>query len=407
MDYLILFLEFFFLAIIGKKLGFDSGPFVNFGLIIFGQIYLLYLFHAEALNSETFYKYTLSLLFCLMTFWAVVRSFYRGRVFSQNDFLVTKKQDYLILHVLFLIYLVIQLYQVFLTVQDGGGGVRVIIYKSTLPLVVIHDVLQGAAYFFLAINLIRKKYFYISIIIISLVFSGSKQAPLIFLLELSFLSFLISGVRKISFLKTLAIGCLGFFLSAILFYSGDQSLRSIESFVMYRGDVYRYLFELNYRDNLYGAYDWITYFFHHTVRMIGYKVYDGPIGTMLFSLNYGTPLSETNGGPIIPFYVLFDVLFNDPKLYLYLTCSLFLGYMAGKLFLLGVRLFTNKYNLFSLIIGYWLMQSFYLVIDPTVFSYKFTPVFWIILPPFFIWKILRRKLNKPNNLRVDLNKELI
>jgi hypothetical protein len=177
----------------------------------------------------------------------------------------------------------------------------------------------------------------------------------------------------------------GFILSTLMFYSNDESLFSVQKFLEYRGDIYLYLFKLNLRDNLYQAYDWSTYFFHHSLRMIGLKVYDGPIGTMLFSLSHGTPLIDTFGGPITPFYVVLDILFGNPFLLTFLIVGFSVGYISARLFIFGMRMLKNKKNILSIIIGYWLMQSYYLVIDPTVFSFKLTPVLWLVMIPLVIF----------------------
>lgn len=389
--YLLLGVQLYLLFRIGRVIGFDSGPFINFGLIIFGQIYLAQLYDYNVINTDSYFKYTLSLLCGLASFfWVIKRSnpFKRSlNINFLNDNLLNK------LRPLFFVYLIIQAYHVWLTIESGGGGARVIVAKNILPLIIIHDVLQGAAYMFLAINLINRKYFYFIVVAISCLLSGSKQSVLILIFEMTFISHLCFGRRPFSLFGASLIGLAAFLASALFFYKDDIALQNLEKFIEYRGDIYHYLFNLNLRSELYDAYSWMTYFLHHSFRMVGMKAYDGPIGTMLFSLRDGLPLALTNGGPITPFYVVMDVLFHDPVIYIYLLLGLIVGYISAKIFCAGCSVFISG-NIALILIGYWMMQSWYLITDPTVFSYRFTPIFWILVVPLLIIRLVNICIKK-------------
>jgi hypothetical protein len=392
--YLILALQIFVLVRIGGKFGFDSGPFINFGLIIFGQIYLVQLYCLGLVEFDPFNKYALSLLCGLIAFlWVAKRHNPLGRPLNRG---LLEVGLYKKLHLFFITYLALQIIHVWLTIEAGGGGARVVVAKSILPFVVIHDVLQGAAYMFLAINLMQRKYFYFLIISITCLLSGSKQSVLMLVFEISFICHLCFGKRPFSFFQCCIIGIIGFSASALFFYQDEVVLQNFSKFIEYRGDIYYYLFDMGFRERLYDAYNWASYFLHHSQRMIGLKVYDGPIGTMLFSLRDNLPLAEANGGPITPFFVVFDVLFHDPSLYIYLLASFFIGYLSARIFTAGCLIFTVG-NIKCILIGYWMMQGWFLVTDPTVFSYKFTPIVWILVVPFFVLRIMTSNLKFRNS----------
>lgn len=379
------------LIAIGRRLGFDSGPFVNFGLIVFGQIFLHILYDGGLVAEGDYFSYVAALIAALLFFWIAARRFRGATPAADRDEIDLVSMQ--ACAAVFVIYTAIRVSQVSETLAYGWGGARLIVFKSNLPLTITHDLLQGIAYYYVAVCALRRNLLPLVLIGVLSIMSGSKQSLLIFLLEISFISRLVFGAGFVSLWKLVAVGVAGLVVSVLLFYGDDETFGSLSRFIEYRGDVYLYLFPLGFRDLLYGEYSWTSYFFHHTLRLVGSRVYEGPIGTMFFAHVFGTDLADTHGGPITPFFVVLDILFRAPAAVWYIACGALFGVFAAALFLIGARVFRQRRSLLDLLIGYWLMQSWYLITDPTVFSYRMTPIFWLLvgLMPFLLYRWARRR----------------
>jgi hypothetical protein len=386
-----------FLFKIGKKVGFDSGVFINLGLIIFGLLYLHYIYIYNFTDISIYIKYNLSIIFCEIFLLHFIK---KTSGLHKKNFVLNISYTRL-LYVIFLLYLIIQIYQVFLTFGMGWGGARIIVFKNILPLTILHDLLQGPTYFFVAYNFARKKYFYFIAIGILCLLSGSKQSLLILILEIHFIGRFFLGKILFSIKKGIIFGLLGLAISILFFYQEDNFFETPLNFLAYRGDIYKFLFIEDLRRFAYDYYNPLTYFLHHTFRLFGEKIYDGPIGTLLFSKFYGTDILETAGGPITPFYVVVDVLFNDPNFIIYIVLGVLVGFLTAKIYNLGIILFSKVNKIFLLIIGYWFMQGWYLFSDPTVFSYRITPVLFLFLVilPIFLLKIIKLIITDKSNVQ--------
>lgn len=390
----LIFFQWLILFKIGKKTGFDSGVFINLGLIIFGLLYLHYIYHYSIVDINIYIKYNFSIISCEIILLYFVRKsdgIYKKKFLLNNSYIK-------LLFFIYFIYLIIQLYQVYLTFEMGWGGARLIVFKNILTLTIIHDLLQGPTYFLVAYLFARKKYFSFIALGILCLLSGSKQSFLIFVLEIHFIARLFLGKNLFSVRKGIIFGFLGMAISILFFYQDDNFFQTPVNFFAYRGDIYKLLFIDDLRVLAYGYYNPLSYFFHHIFRIFGGKIYDGPIGTLLFSYYYGTNILDTAGGPITPFYVVIDILLNDPNFIFYLIFGMSIGFLTAKIYNLGIIFFNKVNSIFYLIIGYWFMQAWYLVTDPTVFSYRMTPVLFLIVFPFLLLKIIKLDLMSKNNV---------
>lgn len=370
------------LWLIGRKLGYNSGPFINFGLVVFGQFYLVKLQYERLVESGIYYVYTYAMAIALLLFYLCTsnHSMFVARI-SKNS---TWRNSF-VLKWTFFVFASIKAYQIYLTLQYGWGGARVIVFKDIIVLTIIHDLLQGPALLYIVMQNGIRKYLYFAFILALYIIAGSKSGSLVYVIEISFIHRICTGKRFANTLLLVIVALVGFFAATVLFYRNDDSLSSPNDFMRYRGDVYYLLFEREHRAEIFGLYDPKSYFFHHTLRMIGSKVYDGPVGTALFAVNNSSMLAETSGGPITPFYVTLDLL-TQGNIFLVIFSSLF-GVISALLFRIGFQMFCQSSSLANCIIGYWLMQSWYLVTDPTVFSYRMTPVFWLLVVPIIFFKM--------------------
>ena len=360
---------------IGLRIGFDSLAFIYYSLVIFGLLYFIWIIRETSIDHQLFYAYLLSIFAALFTYNCFAKKTNQRDLIRFNNKLDTSRSPFCI----FIIYISIQAVQVFLTNEAGGGGARQDIYKIILPASILHDVIQGIAYLYITFKVSRNQYLPFAIVLCLNALSGSKAMCLYFILEIVFLARVLYGHNFLGLFWSIFLGGIAFLFSYLLYYQGDKSFEDLDGFLRYRGDVYFYLFEMGFRENLFDTYNWATYFLHHTFKIFGSSIYEGPIGTALFSFAFNIPLSQTTGGPITPFFVVADVLAGGASLPSLLIIGFFAGGLSASLFNYGVKEISKTDKIIPFALGYWCLHSYFIITDPTVFSYRITPVLLIYI----------------------------
>lgn len=274
--------------------------------------------------------------------------------------------------------------------EFGWGGARVIAAKENLILTNLQHLSEGLAAVTVVSDLTRRRYLKFLMLLLVGFFSGSKGGAANALVEIFFFYLILMGRYPIK-LGYVMVAALVVVVGQFLFLNEDLDiLLSVNALAMYRGDIYSLLFVDGFKANLQGLYDPIPYIFHHFLRLIGLRGYDAPLGTALFAFKQEVPLSEAAGGATAPIFIYFDIFTGGVKPVIVIGCVL-LGWLAGRMYNWGVRHIEGiKLRFVDVLAGFWFMQSWVLLTDFGVFSYRLTPVFVLI-----IWKIFARLVHVP------------
>ena len=390
---LVILLQLIILFLIVNKIGFNAPPIPEFFLLIFGQLAIVSFYYQTTNIEIPFDLFLISLLISLATFYLFIPKIKKENAIFKYD--IKPRIGFLnFTKISFYLYCLIHLFFSILVLQSGNGGERVVLFKSLPVLSVFLNLLRGPAIIHIStvLSVNRKSflgYIKLFLILILLALSGAKSSVLVALIEINFYSRILYGKTNIGFLKTLFLGSFFFGITLFIYLQSNNSVfRDFYSFILYRGDIYNNLLaggeDLFLQIKNYYSGTAIFYPFYHLLKFVGINLFPHPLGTVISSqANASIALDDAAGGAITPFFIyIYIFLGRNPILFFFF--SIICGYFSAKLFSLGYKILKMKeLTSYRLIISYWLLNSWYLIRDPTVFSYYYSPLLIFAIFIFF------------------------